>query len=283
MYASTHQSRQTDDPTVTVLYVPADRRADADRAMASAADVVVLDLEDGVAAEAKGTARSMVPHILRSHPARRVWVRVNSPAAACSVLDLAMVAKLPRHVEVCVPKVDSPVDIRAVSAIATGRRIHCLLETATGVEAARQIAHTPGVASVALGEADLAADLGITDDDALNWCRQRVVVAARAAALPPPVMSAYFDVHDEAGLFESTRRGWRQGFIGRAAVDLAQLPIIERAFVPEAREVSRAREIVAAAEAELADDYCAQLDDGFVDVGQIVHARRVLSLAERGA
>ena len=163
------------------------------------------------------------------------------------------------------------------------RPVHCLIESARGVEAAFEIAQAPGVATIGLGEADLRSDLGISGPDGLDWCRQRIVVAARAASLPPPAMAVYPDLADLDGLAESTRRAGGFGFVGRAAIHPKQLPVIEAAFRPDVAEVTRAREVVAAVQAatRLGDGTAVLGDGSFLDVAMVEQAQRVLALAAR--
>lgn len=272
-------------PVLTLLYVPADRAERAAKAMATAADVVILDLEDAVAPSAKDAARASVAEIVAAHPGREVQVRVNAASSPWGAADLAMVAGLPARVGVRVPKVSSPADVAAVAGVVGDRAVHCLLETAEGVEAAGAIARAPGVASVGLGEADLRSDLGVDGEEGLSWCRQRIVVAARAAGLGAPAMAVFTNVIDLGGLAESTRRGRALGFVGRAAIHPKQLPVIEDAFRPGDADVERAREVIAAVEgARALGDGTAVLADGsFLDVAMVEQARRVLALAARTA
>ncbi|WP_240760090.1 HpcH/HpaI aldolase/citrate lyase family protein, partial [Phytoactinopolyspora endophytica] len=181
---------------LTQLYVPADRPDRARKALAGDADVVILDLEDAVAPPNKEAARAGIGELIDEFPQRPVQVRVNAPGTPWGHGDLAMVARLPRHVDVRLPMVTSPEDVAAAVGVVGERPVHALLETASGIEAAAEIAVAPGVASLGLGEADLASDLGVSDDGALMWCRQRVVVAARAAGLPAPAAAVYTNVRD---------------------------------------------------------------------------------------
>ncbi|RIQ12675.1 HpcH/HpaI aldolase/citrate lyase family protein [Jiangella rhizosphaerae] len=274
---------------LTLLYVPADRPDRAEKALASSADVVILDLEDAVAPSAKDAARSGAASVLSSFPSgggREVQVRVNAPSTPWSADDLALVAGLPPSVSVRVPKVASPSDVAAVRSVVGDRPVHVLLETAAGVEAAYAIASAPGVASIGLGEADLASDLGLSGqgvEDGLAWCRQRLVVAARAAGLPAPAMAVWTDLADTDGLAASCVRGRGLGFVGRAAIHPKQLPVIEAAFRPAPDEVARAEEVVTAVEAAAAaGSGTAVLPNGrFLDVAMVDQARRVLALADR--
>ena len=267
---------------LTLLYVPADRPDRVVKALGSSADVVIVDLEDAVAPSAKSFARTEAARLARD-AGRDVQVRVNAPSTPWGHEDLAMVAALPPSVSVRVPKVSSPADVAAVRSVVGSRPVHALIETAAGVEAAYDIASAPGVASLGLGEADLASDLGVSGPDGLAWCRQRLVVAARAAGLPPPAMAVWTDLSDADGLAASCRAGRALGFVGRAAIHPRQLPVIEAAFRPSPDEVVAATEIVEAMDAATAaGSGTAVLPSGrFVDVAMVEQARRVLAVAAR--
>jgi citrate lyase subunit beta/citryl-CoA lyase len=267
---------------LTWLYVPADRPDRARRALASDADVVILDLEDAVAPAAKAGARDAVPALLEAFPGRAVQVRINPLSSPWGAGDLEMVGTLPVHVGVRVPKVSAAADAAAVHRrLGRRRRLHCLIETAAGLEAAAEIARARGVASISLGEVDLLADLGVAEDDegCLDWCRRRHIVAARAAGLPAPAMAVFPNVADLDALAASTRAGRRMGFVGRAAIHPRQLPVITAAFRPDRAEVERAAAVLAAM--EHAGGTAVLPDGGFVDGAAVSSARRVLTLHDR--
>ncbi|MFG1699931.1 HpcH/HpaI aldolase/citrate lyase family protein [Nonomuraea sp. NPDC049309] len=263
-------------PPVTWLYVPGDRPERFGKAVASGADVVIIDLEDAVAPARKDEARENAVAYLRERPDGGVLhVRVNDPATARGRDDLAAVADLADAVRL--PKVESTAVLDAL----TGAPAYALLESAAGIVNAHEIAAHPRVAGVALGEQDLANELGIADEQAMNHLRLQVVLAAAAAGLPPVPMSVYPDVKDEAGLLASCRAGRAIGLFGRTAIHPRQIPAIRRAFRPGEEETARAAEIVAAAErAEQAGLGAVALPDGrFVDAPVVARARRTLALA----
>ncbi|WP_410632260.1 HpcH/HpaI aldolase/citrate lyase family protein [Amycolatopsis sp. cmx-4-83] len=267
-------------PPLTFLYAPADRPDRVRKALESGADVVLVDLEDAVAPARKHEARENAVRLLAS-VSRPVQVRVNHPSTPWHEADLAAVEDLP--VGVRLPKVEAPEEVRAVAAVLPGRDLHPLIESALGVERALDIATaSPGVASIGLGEADLRSDLGVADDAGLTWARSRVIVAARAARLAPPAMSAYVNVRDLDGLAASCRAGRALGFRGRTAIHPVQLETIRTAFLPTREEVSRAREVIArVAGATAAGVGAIALPDGtFLDVAMVEQARTVLSLAD---
>jgi len=172
-----------------------------------------------------------------------------------------------------VPKVQSPnaLPVIEVPLVAT-------IESARGVEAAYDIARGPGVSAIALGEADLRSDLGINTDDGLLWARSRIVVAARAAGLSSPAMSAYPSVSDLSGLAASCALGRRLGFVGRTAIHPRQIPVIERAFLPSESEVAAARELLEAYAAGLSDGrgVIVLADGRMVDAAMVVEARSMV-------
>lgn len=271
---------------LTALFVPGDRPDRFDKAVRSGADAVIIDLEDAVAPDRKADARAAAVDFLSRYrtAAVPVQVRVNALETAECLADLAALAGLPGLAGVRLPKVQSPQEVHEVVARLPGVPVHCLIETALGVERAYAIAAAnAAVAGIGLGEADLRADLAVIDDTGLAYARGRVVVAARAAGLPPPAMSVYPDVNDLDGLAESCRAGRALGFLGRNAIHPRQLPVIAAAFRPAADEVAHARAVLdALAAAGLAGQGTAVLPDGrFVDRAMAPGARRVLDLATR--
>ncbi|MGV9244029.1 HpcH/HpaI aldolase/citrate lyase family protein [Streptomyces sp. NPDC003710] len=270
---------------LTLLYAPGDRPEVVGKALLSGADVVLVDLEDAVAPDRKEFARAATAERLSERPPVPVHVRVNALDSPWADADLTALWALPGLSGLRLPKVTSPSDVvrvaeRTVSGTGGTVPLYALLETALGVERAFAIASAhPALRGIALGEADLRADLGVRADTGLDWSRARVVVAARAAALPPPAQSIYPDTRDLEGLAASCARGRTLGFLGRAAIHPRQLPVIERAYAPTVEEISRAEEVLKAA----ARDPGAQaLPDGrFIDTAVVREAYTTLSLARR--
>ena len=269
-------------PVLTLLYVPADRPDRVAKALASEADVVVLDLEDAVAPAHKDAARQGLAGLLKDVD-RPVQVRVNHASTPWSAEDVAALAELP-GVGVRVPKVEDVGDVHRVADALPGRTLHLLVESALGVERAFDLARAhPDVASLGLGEADLRSDLGVTDETGLTWARSRIVVAARAAGLPAPAMSVHPHVRDVDGLVASCHLGRSLGFLGRAAIHPAQLAPIRAAFRPTDAEVARAHEVLARVHhAREAGVGALVLPDGtFLDVAMVEQARTVVAIARR--
>ncbi|MEU6216083.1 CoA ester lyase [Streptomyces sp. NPDC047022] len=272
-------------PPLTWLYAPGDRPEVVGKALDSGADVVLVDLEDAVAPDRKGYARAATAERLTEIPPVPVHVRVNALDSPWAQDDLEALAALPGLSGLRLPKVTSASDVVRVAKRATPAgggtvALYALLETALGVERAFDIATAhPAVRGIALGESDLRADLGVREDRGLDWSRARMVVAARAAALPPPSQSVYPDTRDLEGLAASCAHGRALGFLGRAAIHPRQLPVIESAYAPTGDEIFRAEEIIKAAAREQGAQ---ALPDGrFIDTAVVREAYLTLSLARR--
>ena len=223
--------------TRSMLYVPGDRPAMLEKAARRGADMLILDLEDAVPmsskAEARAAVRAAIP-ILQEQGAR-VGVRINSLASERNA-DLAafgegppdafMVAKATAAVIEEVAGTDSVAEVPLLA----------LIESARGLLDAPEIAEHPRVAGLAMGEADLGADIGMSvgdEDEAWTPSRTRVVWAAAAAGLPAPIGPVYIDLKDLHGLRRSTERLRMLGFGGCSAVHPSQVEVINEVFHPD--------------------------------------------------
>jgi citrate lyase subunit beta / citryl-CoA lyase len=269
------------------LYVPGDDPRRIEKALVTGADAVVVDLEDSVAPNRKEEARNNAARVLESGPARPVFVRINAPGSELAARDIAAVAAL--HLSgLRLPKVESLESVRLVAktleALRSEAGIQCLIESALGLELALEIARShERVAGISLGEADLAADLGVRDEAGLLYARSRIVSASRAAGLPGPVQSVYTNVKDLDGLRRSTEEGKNMGFVGRSAIHPSQVPIINEVFTPTEEEVAEAQELLDRLEGEAGSGTGAfVLEDGrFVDRAVVESARRTLAWRDR--
>ena len=252
-------------PPLTWLYVPAHRPDRVEKAIASRTHAVIVDLEDGVPADAKDSARANLAGLLGEPRSKPVYVRLNAGDAA----DLEAVEGLAIEA-IVMPKVERH------EQLPTQANTIALIETARGVEAAYEIARAPRVVGLGLGEADLRSQTGALEAG-LDWPRARVINAAVAAGLPRPPQSVYPHVRDLEGLAASSRRGRELGHLGRTAIHPDQLEVIEQAYLPTEAEVERARATIA----RLGESGVGTVGDGaFVDAAMLGAAQQVVALAE---
>ena len=258
------------------LYVPASRPEMLAKAGDRGADALIVDLEDAVApsrkVEARLTLRSFLPG-----PAEETWVRVNNhpdlltdDVAACGGAAGIVLAKA------------EPGSL-AQAASMTSRPLIPLIETAAGLLAAAEMAAVPGVERLAIGEADLSAELGVTPGDdgvELLYARSRLVVASAAAGIDAPVGPVFTDFRDAAGLRRSTEALARLGFGSRPAIHPAQVQVINETLTPTPEQLADARELIGAFEEALAAGAGAAAADGVMfDEAVVRQARRILDRA----
>ncbi|QCQ90236.1 HpcH/HpaI aldolase/citrate lyase family protein [Rhodococcus sp. SGAir0479] len=265
------------------LYVPGHRAERIPKAIASAADAVVIDLEDAVPVDAKERALEHAVAALQSAPAgRTIWLRLNAIGSQWLAREIDVLSGADcAPAGVRLPKAESPETVAATTD-RLGCPVHAIVESAAGLLAAPQIARCHSrVTGIALGEADLAADLR-TAPEGLAWARGWIVAAARAAGLSSPVQSVWTAVDDPAGLAASSHAGRIQGFFGRSVIHPDQIDIVNEAYTPSAEEQERAQRIVDDASASLAAGESAVLDENgrFIDPAVVANARVVLDRAQ---
>ena len=271
----------------SLLYVPASSEAMIRKAGSRGADVLILDLEDGVLPEAKDEARDRAERLwseLDFGLAERL-LRVNAPGTPWHVKDLEAAARI-RPDGVVLPKSESPKTVAAVAERLGHVPLFLMVETARGVLAAAELARLPHVAGLLFGAADFRESVRAgreRDESELLLARSTLVLAARAAGRSV-FDTPFFEYRDDEGLETSARRARALGFDGKTAIRPAQVPIINRVFAPTEAEIERARKIVLALEAAAREGRgVATVDGEMVEALHLAEARRTLVRAESAA
>ena len=269
----------------SLLFVPAVRPDRYPKALATGADAVCIDLEDGVSFAAKDEAREAALALFADRaPVRaEVSLRINDPKTDLGQRDLDAVRRSGiRPDALMLPKCDGPEEIRDVAGALRGALsdlpLIVMVETARGVAAAEAIAAaTATVSAIFFGAIDFAADVGCEVGwDAAIYARSRVVVAAAVAGVGA-LDSPYMDVPALAALAAESRRTRRLGFGGKAAIHPTQVPVIQTAFSPAAEEVAWARRIVEAYDRNQGGVLL--VDGKLIERPVIASARRTLAVA----
>lgn len=228
----------------SVLFLPASNPRAIGHARESAADLVILDLEDAVKPEDKDSARSAAVEAVAEDWAMPVAIRINSVGGEWHSLDIEAVARSEAQYAV-LPRTTSGHVLRQV-AEAVGKPVLAMVETAAGVLAAAEIAAES--AGLIAGTNDLRADLRIPsakDRSALKTALQTIVLAARAAGVP--VFDGVFNhLGDLDGFAAECTEGRAFGFDGKTLIHPKQVETCNRAFSPSEEEIVRARRLVEA-------------------------------------
>ena len=230
------------------LFVPGDRPERFDKAWASDADEIIIDLEDAVAPAGKEQARHSVAGWL--DPRRPVGRRVNAVDSAWFEDDLRLACE-PGLAGIVLPKAEAVPDA-LLGLLQQGRigGVIALIETAEGLRCAREIAATPGVRRLAFGSIDFQVDLGIEGDgDELLFFRSQLVWQSRLAGLPAPIDGVATAIDDDTLVRAQALHSRRLGFGARLCIHPRQLAPVHEAFTPAAAERAWARRVMAALEA----------------------------------
>jgi citrate lyase subunit beta/citryl-CoA lyase len=297
------------------LFVPGDSERKQAKALGTAADALILDLEDSVDPQQLPIARGRVRDLLSARGARgmQVWVRINPPSGGLWRDDLEALfgAGAAGHTPdgIVVPKVSSPVEIvtladrlgqlEARCAIRAGdtRLLVIATETPQGLLALPQYPVMLGAAPAAAarlagltwGVEDLGAALGVLGKrdarGALTFTFQlaRSLCVLTAAALGVQAIDGvHVDFRDTQGLKRELDDARRDGFCGKLAIHPDQVEAINAAFTPTEAECAQARRIVAAF-ASAGGAGVASLDGQMIDRPHLVQAQRLLAAAARTA
>lgn len=228
----------------SVLFLPASNPRAIGHARESAADLVVLDLEDAVKPGDKDSARSAAIEAVSGDWPMPVAIRVNGVGSEWHSLDVDAVAAS-NAAFVVLPRAPSAHLVHEV-AETLSRPLLAMIETATGVLAAAEIAQES--AALIAGTNDLRADLRVPigkDRSAISASLQMIVLAARAAGVA--VFDGVFnDLDDLDGFAAECAQGRQLGFDGKSLIHPRQIEPCNRAFSPGEEEIARARRLIEA-------------------------------------
>jgi citrate lyase subunit beta/citryl-CoA lyase len=256
----------------TFLFVPGDRPERFDKAAASGADIVILDLEDAVAPSAKQAAREAVRSWLSAD--RGVLVRINSAGTEWFEKDLEL-CKEDGLLGFMLPKAEAGVTLERVAGL---KPTVALIESAAGVATVQEVAGVPGVQRLAFGTIDLALDLETSCDEILLVIGTQLVVASRSNGIASPIDGVTVGFKDPAPVEEAMRSARKRGFGAKLCIHPAQLPPVRHAFSPTSQELAWARRVV---DADRASGGAAVAVDGqMVDKPVVAKAYRTLADAE---
>lgn len=275
----------------SLLYVPVIASRFVQKGHTRGADAIQLDLEDSVPASEKEAARDLLPDAvdqLAGHGVD-VVVRINRPWRL-AIRDLEVAVRPGVHA-LTLPKVAGADHVRAIDEImselevaaglaAGGIRVIAMVETADAFFAMREIGGAcPRVMALTLGSEDFATSTGTAPEpDLVLGPNQLTVYAARAAGvLPLGLVGTVASYADEAAFREVVRQSRRVGFVGASAIHPRQIPILNEEFSPSAAELDRARRLVDAYDAALAEGIGAiEFEGTMVDEPVAERARALL-------
>ena len=281
----------------SLLFVPGDSARKLAKSIGSGADVLLIDLEDSVAASQKERARATTRAFLASPPAPALFVRINALDSGLAGADLdAVMPGAPAGI--VLPKCCGGADVQHLSSLLAVREAECGLpagatkilaiatETAASLFAMGSFARASRrLCGLAWGAEDLSADIGaetsrLPDGSlAAPYAMARTLtLLAASAAQTRAIDSVFVGLHDDAGLQAECEQARRDGFAGKMAIHPAQVAIINAAFTPSAQALEQARRVVAAFAAQPEAGVIA-LDGAMLDKPHLARALKVLERA----
>ncbi|CAM9592035.1 unnamed protein product [Ectocarpus fasciculatus] len=276
-------------PMRSVLYTPGSSRH-LYKIREIACDASLIDLEDGVAPEAKDNARERVcSEVAKGGYGRKaVVVRINSLDSPWGEDDIREVAKLTVDA-VVIPKVESAADVKRVADLlrhhgAKDTDLWCMIETPLGVTRANEIASAhETVSCLVLGTSDLTRDLQANhtpDRTPLLYSLSCCILAARTYGLRC-LDGVHLDMTDAEGFERACRQGRDMGMDGKTLIHPSTVAVANWFFGPNASEVEQAYRVVEAhEEAAARGEGCAVLDGSLVERLHAENARRIIELHE---
>jgi citrate lyase subunit beta/citryl-CoA lyase len=263
--------------TRSYLFVPGNRPDRFDKAYASGAHAVIVDLEDAVGIEDKVRARRAVAAWL--HPDHPVVLRVN-PLDTEWFSDDIVLGSQPGVRAVMVPKTESADQVGLVAnVLPASMPILPFIESAVGFDRSANIAKAARVERLVFGSLDFQVDLGLNgddgDDEATLYFRSHLVLVSRLARIQPPVDGVWTSIDDATGLRADTMRGRRLGFGGKLCIHPSQIVHVNACFRPSDEQVAWAMRVVEAV--ALSKGSAVKVDGGMVDVPVIRKAEAILA------
>jgi citrate lyase subunit beta / citryl-CoA lyase len=278
----------------SLLFVPIIREKFVASAHTRGADAIILDLEDSVPEEEKQRGRDLIASAAKEvgRAGAEVLVRINRPWHQ-AFRDIEAAVSAPVTALMC-PKVESPEHLGVIAELLDvlerqrgmplgHTKLVALIETAAAYFRAREIAlATPRLVALSLGAEDFAASVGMEPlGETLEMPKQTVIIAARAAGiLPLGFMGTVADFKDLDAFRAVVRRSRRFGFAAASCIHPSQLAILNEEYGVSPTETERARRLIAAYEAALAQGVGAVTFEGkMIDVPVVERARALLARA----
>ena len=275
-------------PRRSFIFSPGLRPDMFPKALASGTDIVCVELEDGIAPKDKDEARKSALALFEKPQAddgvERI-VRINCLREAFGLADVqAVLASDTPPPALMLPKVNTPEEVVWLDDLLTERghdtRLHVIIETNRGLEAAFEIAHcSKRIDALFFGGVDMAAELRCVNAwEPLLYARSRVVHAAASAGLDV-VDVPFLDLEDPDGNKKAAQQAKALGFSGKGSIHPKQIAALNEVFTPTADEIAKARRITKTFEE--ADTGLVVIDGKLIEKPVLRDMYRILAIAAR--
>jgi (S)-citramalyl-CoA lyase len=275
-------------PRRSFIFTPGLKPEMYPKALVCGADIVCVELEDGIApkdkAEARRNAMALFAEPQADDGIERI-VRINCLSEAFGLSDVQAVLETDTPPPaLMLPKVCTPDEVIWLDNLLTERghatRLHVIIETNPGLEAVHDIARaSPRIDALFFGGVDMAAELRCKNAwEPLLYARSRVVHAAASIGVDA-IDVPFLDLEDPEGMEHAAGLALDLGFSGKGSIHPKQIPILNSVFTPDQAQVDHARRVINAFEE--ADTGLVVIDGKLIEKPVLREMHRILAISER--
>lgn len=263
--------------------MPATRVDRIEKAFASGADAVIVDLEDAVAKKDKAEARKALKKYYDDQNEKQtyqpIWLRINKAGSEEFFKDIVLCQKMPSLAGVLLAKAEQVADIESVHQL-TNLPIIALIESAIGLYQIDEMAKAVGLVAFSYGFLDLCNDLQVqvgtpSAEIVANKIRYQFILTSKVHQLSPSIDTIYPDFNDEVGLANRVQLWSQMGMSGMLCIHPKQVAIVQQALQPTDEALSFARRVVE--EYERSGQAVFKIDGEMVDAPVIERSRQLLA------
>ena len=248
-----NMSERIQRPRCSFIFTPGLKPEMCSKALVSGADIVCVELEDGIAPKDKDVARTRALALFETEQKddgiERI-VRINSIREAFGISDIqAILSADTPPPALMIPKIQTPDEVVILDQLLSERghatRLHVIIETNAGLEAAYDIAHcSKRIDAMFFGGVDMAAELGCKNAwEPLLYAQSRVAHAAASSGLDV-IDVPYLDLEDPDGMVVEAKKAKDLGFAGKGSIHPKQIAQLNEVFTPTQEDITRARKII---------------------------------------
>ncbi|MGP4864456.1 HpcH/HpaI aldolase/citrate lyase family protein [Psychrobacter sp. T6-5] len=266
----------------TWLFVPATRVDRIEKAFASGADAVIVDLEDAVAKQDKAEARDALKNYYDDQNEKQtyepIWLRINKASSEEFFKDIVLCQRMPNLAGVLLAKAERSEDIDSIHQL-TGLPVIALIESAIGLHQIDSMAKAVGLVAFSYGFLDLCNDLQVqvgtpSAEIVANQIRYQLILTSKVHQLSPPIDTIYPDFKDGVGLSNRVNLWSQMGIAGMLCIHPKQVEIVHQALKPTDRELAFATRVIEAY--ERSGQAVFEIDGEMVDAPVITRSRQLL-------
>lgn len=261
------------------LFVPATKIERVEKAFASGADAVIVDLEDAVARADKAQARDALKQYYNSANYQPIWVRINQAGSADYAEDVKLCEQMPNLAGIILPKAEQAADIEYVHHLSC-LSVIAFIESAVGLHNLDNMARATGLAAFSYGFLDFCNDVQVqvgteAADIIANQIRYQLLISSKVHQLSAPIDTVYPEFNDSEGLSQRVKLWSQMGMSGMLCIHPKQVATVKESLRPSDADIEFAKRVIA--EYESTGKAVFKVEDNMIDAPVIKRCYQLLS------